>query len=101
MRIALKSGSGPDAVVFLEDFSSSNPFSDGSIVSGRLKVAGQMSHDVLAWLEEIPDGISEVKSETSKENNEATAYNLSGQRIVNRKFSRGIIISGRKKIVMN
>lgn len=97
VSIRLKSGS----VVFSEDFSSSNPFSDGSIVSGRLKVAGQMSHDVLAWLEEIPDGISEVKSETSKENNEATAYNLSGQRIVNRKFSRGITISGRKKIVMN
>ena len=97
VSIRLKSGS----VVFSEDFSVSNPFSAGSIVSGRLKVAGQMSHDVLAWLEEIPDGISEVKSETSKENNEATAYNLSGQRIVNRKFSRGIIISGRKKIVMN
>jgi len=101
VSIRLKSGS----VVFSEDFSSSNPFSDGSIVSGRLKVAGQMSHDVLAWLEEIPDGISEVKSETSKENNEATAYNLSGQQIVNRtssnrKWSRGIIVSGGRKILM-
>ncbi len=101
VSIRLKSGS----VVFSEDFSSSNPFSDGSIVSGRLKVAGQMSRDILAWLQETPDGISEVKSEKLKVKNEETAYNLSGQQIVNRtssnrKWPRGIIVSGGRKILM-
>ena len=101
VSIRLKSGS----VVFSEDFSASNPFSEGSIVSGRLKVAGQMSRDILAWLQETPDGISEVKSEKLKVKNEETAYNLSGQQIVNRtssnrKWPRGIIVSGGRKILM-
>ena len=107
VRIALKSGSGPDAVVFSEDFSASNPFSEGFILSGRLKVAGQMSRDVLAWLEETPDGIGAIEDngQRTTDNGQRIAYNLSGQQIVNRKSSnrkwpRGIIVSGGRKILM-
>ncbi len=98
ISIRLKSGS----VVFAEDFSASNPFSDGSIVSGRLKVAGQMSRDILAWLQETPDGISDVKTEKSKAE---TVYNLSGQKVngrrANGRHPRGIVIAGGRKLVMN
>jgi len=62
VTIRVKSGSGQGDVVFSADFSASNPFSAGSIVSGRLRVAGQMSNDILAWLQEKPDGIGEVES---------------------------------------
>ena len=107
VKIALKSGSGADNVIFSEDFSSSNPFSEGHIVSGRLKVAGQMSRDILAWLEETPDGISAIEDnrQQTTDNRRRTAYNLSGQRIVNRKSSNrnspwGIVISGGRKVLM-
>ena len=107
VKIALKSGSGADNVIFSEDFSSSNPFSEGHIVSGRLKVAGQMSRDILAWLEETPDGISAIEDnrQQTTDNGRRTAYNLSGQRIANRKSSNrnspwGIVISGGRKVLM-
>ena len=96
VSIRVKSGSGAGSVVFSEDFSASNPFSEGSIVSGRLKVAGQMSHDILAWLQETPDAISEVKSEKLKVKNEETVYNLSGQ-MINDRLAQGIVVHGGKK----
>ena len=96
VNIRVKSGSGAGSVVFSEDFSASNPFSEGSIVSGRLKVAGQMSHDILAWLQETPDAISEVKSEKLKVKNEETVYNLSGQ-MINGRLAQGIVVHGGKK----
>ena len=109
VRIALKSGSGLDNVVFSEDFSTSNPFSEGLIMSGRLKVAGQMSRDVLAWLTETPDGIGTIQSQETRDNGQGTrdkgqetrtAYYLSGQKIANRKSPQGLIISGGRKILM-
>lgn len=102
VRIALKTGSGLDNVVFSEDFSTSNPFSEGLIMSGRLKVAGQMSRDVLAWLTETPDGIGTIQSQETRDNGQEsrTAYYLSGQQITNRKSPRGLIISGGRKILM-
>ena len=109
VRIALKSGSGLDNVVFSEDFSTSNPFSEGLIMSGRLKVAGQMSRDVLAWLTETPDGIGTIQSQETRDNGQGTrdkgqetrtAYYLSGQQITNRKSHQGIILSGGRKILM-
>ena len=96
VNIRVKSGSGAGSVVFSEDFSASNPFSEGSIVSGRLKVAGQMSRDILAWLQETPDAISEVKSEKLKVKNEETVYNLSGQ-MINGRLAQGIVVHGGKK----
>ena len=102
VRIALKSGSGLDNVVFSEDFSTSNPFSEGLIMSGRLKVAGQMSRDVLAWLTETPDGIGTIQSQGARDRGQEsrTAYYLSGQKIANRKSPQGLIISGGRKILM-
>ncbi len=107
VSITMKSGSEAGSVVFSADFSVSNPFSAGSIVSGRLKVAGQMSRDILAWLQDTPDGL--IKGEELKRlkvENDATVYNLSGQQIKNRKSSnrkypKGIVITGGKKMVMN
>ncbi len=98
VSIRVKSGSGAGSVVFSEDFSASNPFSEGSIVSGRLKVAGQMSRDILAWLQETPDAISEVKSEKLKVKNEETVYNLSGQ-MINGRLAQGIVVHGGKKYI--
>jgi hypothetical protein len=98
VSIRVKSGSGPGDVVFSEDFSASNPFSDGSIISGRLKVTGQMSHDILAWLREVPDGL--IKGEDLKGlevENKGAVYNISGQQIVNRRFPWGIVIHNGKK----
>ena len=83
-------------MVFSEDFSASNPFSDGSIISGRLKVTGQMSHDILAWLREVPDGLGEVKSEKSRVKDDETVYNLGGQKI-NGRVANGIVVHGGKK----
>ena len=109
VRIALKSARGLDNVVFSEDFSASNPFSEGLIMSGRLKVAGQMSRDVLAWLTETPDGIGTIQSQEIRDNGQRTrdngqesrtAYYLSGQQITNRKSPQGLIISGGRKILM-
>ena len=97
VTIRVKSGSGQGDVVFSADFSASNPFSAGSIVSGRLRVAGQMSNDILAWLQEKPDGIGKVESGKLKVESEEAAFNLSGQQIVNRRFPQGIIVSGGKK----
>ena len=107
VSITMKSGSEAGSVVFSADFSVSNPFSAGSIVSGRLKVAGQMSRDILAWLQDTPDGL--IKGEELKRlkvEDDETAYNLSGQRIIkrtssNRKYPKGIVITGGKKMVMN
>ena len=96
VSIRVKSGSGPGDVVFSEDFSASNPFSDGSIISGRLKVTGQMSHDILAWLREVPDGLGEVKSEKSKVKDDEAVYNLGGQKI-NGRVANGIVVHGGKK----
>lgn len=90
ISIRLKSGS----VVFSEDFSASNPFSDGSIVSGRLKVAGQMSRDILAWLQETPDAISFIPN--SSHVRDERIYNLSGQ-IIDSRLAQGIVVHGGKK----
>ena len=92
ISIRLKSGS----VVFSEDFSAANPFSEGSIVSGRLKVAGQMSRDILAWLQETPDGISLVPASSRKD--EGRIYNLSGQ-MINSRLAQGMVIHGGKKYI--
>ena len=92
ISIRLKSGS----VVFAEDFSASNPFSEGSIVSGRLKVAGQMSRDILAWLQETPDAISLVPASSRKD--EGRIYNLSGQ-MINSRLAQGMVIHGGKKYI--
>ena len=92
ISIRLKSGS----VVFSEDFSASNPFSEGSIVSGRLKVAGQMSRDILAWLQETPDAISLVPASSRKD--EGRIYNLSGQ-MINSRLAQGMVIHGGKKYI--
>ena len=97
VTIRVKSGSGQGDVVFSADFSASNPFSAGSIVSGRLRVAGQMSNDILAWLQEKPDGIGKVESGKLRVEREEAAFNLSGQQIVNRRFPQGIIVFGGKK----
>jgi hypothetical protein len=98
VSIRVKSGSGLGDVVFSEDFSASNPFSAGSIISGRLKVTGQMSRDILAWLREVPDGL--IKGEDLKGlevENKGAVYNISGQQIVNRRFPWGIVIHNGKK----
>ena len=92
ISIRLKSGS----VVFAEDFSAANPFSEGSIVSGRLKVAGQMSRDILAWLQETPDAISLVPASSRKD--EGRIYNLSGQ-MINNRLAQGMVIHGGKKYI--
>lgn len=85
------------AQVFSEDFSSSNPFSDGNIVAGRLRVAGQMSHDILAWLQDMPSLLPcpPVQAPCSQR-----AYNLSGQAIGSRP-ARGIVIHSGKKYLLN
>ena len=80
-------------MVFSEDFSASNPFFEGSIVSGRLKVAGQMSRDILAWLQETPDAISFIPASSRKD--EGRIYNLSGQR-VNRGYRGIVVVKGKK-----
>ena len=91
-------------LVFSEDFSRTNPFSDGTIRSGRLRVAGQMSRDILAWLEDAPDGIGDEKVKRLKSENEAAVYNLGGQKIANGGDSRspsrwGIVIRKGKKFL--
>lgn len=54
---------------------------------------------------EIPDGLGEVESGKLKVENDAAAYNLAGQQIVNSKSSNGkwlhgIVITGGKKIAV-
>ncbi|MBO7118766.1 MAG: hypothetical protein J6W03_00410 [Bacteroidaceae bacterium] len=96
VAIKVKSSSGPDNVVFSENFSNSNPFTDGNIVSGRLRVAGQMSRDILAWLQETPDAISLVPNTVLT--NEKRTYNLSGQ-MINGRLAQGIVVQNGKKYI--
>ena len=105
VSIAVKSEAG-SGVVFSEDFSNSNPFSEGSIVSGRLRVEGQMSHDVLAWLKETPDGINEIKKEKLKvKSGDNVCYDLSGRRVsavansLFSSFKKGVFIQDGKKYI--
>ena len=103
--ITMRSGSGADCVAFHEDFSASNPFSEGNIVAGRLKVSGQMAHDVLAWLKETPDGICAASQSSNMLPAEAAIYNLAGQMVsakcLNGKLPRGIMVSKGKKVLIN
>ena len=103
VSIRVKSGSGPGSVVFSEDFSASNPFSEGTVASGRLKVEGQMSRDVLAWLRDTPDGIGVGPCTQATTYNHV--YNLGGLQEVNDKsprerLPRGIYIVGGRKVAV-
>lgn len=82
--------------VFTADFSNSNPFSAGSVVSGWLKVEGQMSHDVLAWLNKVPSAVNalHVYSMSSK------FWNIDGRPVPEGKPFHGIAIAGGKKYSM-
>ena len=63
--IKVKTTSGSSGVVFEEDFSDTNPFSEGFVVSERLRVEGQMSRDILAWLYDVPDAISSIPASSA------------------------------------
>ena len=110
VSIRVKSCSGPGSVVFSEDFSASNSFSAGTVASGRLRVAGEMSRDVLAWLRDTPDGIGEIEnsklktgsSSQSSDGAKDAVYDLGGRQlsILNSQpatLRRGIIISDGRK----
>ncbi len=92
VRVCIQTEAGAADVAFAEDFSTSNPFSAGSIVSGWLRVEGQMSHDILAWLKEAPDAISLVPSNPSKREG---CYKLDGTPTT--RHASGIIIRNGKK----
>lgn len=78
--ITVKNGTG-DVVVFSEDFSGTNPFSAGNIVSGKLRVAGQMSRDILAWLRRTPDVITSIHHLEYQCQGDGSVYDLSGRLI--------------------
>ena len=106
VSITMKSGSEAGSVVFSADFSVSNPFSAGSIVSGRLRVAGQMSRDILAWLQDSPDGIALNPQPLSEacQKTDSRCYDLGGRQMMKgQKLNgkKGIVVTGGKKIVMN
>ena len=92
VRVSILTESGTAEVTFAEDFSASNPFSAGSIVSGWLRVEGQMSRDILAWLKEAPDAISLVPDNPSKHE---SCYRLDGTPAT--RHAAGIIIRNGKK----
>ena len=102
VNIAVKTGNGPADVVFSEDFSGANPFSAGSIRNGRLRVAGQMSRDILAWLREMPDSLPPV-SEAKVRGGEAV-YDMGGRlvEVGGRRLAdsrpRLVIADGKKRI---
>ena len=79
-------------MVFSEDFSASNPFSAGTIADGWLRVEGQMSHDVLAWLREVPDAVSLAPATSAKRE---SRYLLDGTPAP--RHASGIIVRGGKK----
>ncbi len=108
IRITVKGRNGAEAVTFSEDFSGANPFTEGNIVSGRLCVAGQMSHDVYSWLTGITDaetGIDKGTFLTGPACCSDGIYTLSGQRIQSKSEIRdampnaGIYICGGKKFI--
>ena len=48
-------------VIYDQDFATAvNPFTAGNILSGWLRVQGNMSRDIYAWIKELPDGIEAV-----------------------------------------
>ena len=101
VRVSVWSGGKERETVFQEDFSAANPFSKGSVIAGRLKVAGQMSHDILAWLKKDVTAMDEgprMKREDAQGN---LIYNLAGQ-VVNCNWAEGnkphgIVIRNGKK----
>lgn len=94
--IKVKATSGSSGVVFEEDFSDSNPFSEGFVVSERLRVEGQMSRDILAWLYDVPDAISSIPTSSAMSNK--NYYTLDGKP-VQRSYAPQIIVSGGKKFL--
>ena len=52
---------GDGRVLFSSSFNGINPFTAGTVMSGWLRVLGNMSTDIYAWLKELPDGIEEVR----------------------------------------
>lgn len=56
VRITLADG----RVVFDTDFSGLNPFTAGNVMGGWLRVPGNMSADIYAWIKELPDGLSRI-----------------------------------------
>ena len=103
VSITVKSAGEAEDVVFAEDFSVSNPFSEGVIVSERLRVAGQMSRDILAWLQDTPNTIGCLMPNPSNRKGEAAIYNLAGQEVngqwpmTNNKRPHGLFITCGKK----
>lgn len=94
--IKVKTSSGSGEVVFEEDFSDSNPFSEGYIVSERLRVEGLMSRDILAWLYDVPDAISSIPASSAMSNK--NYYTLDGKP-AQRSYAPQIIVSGGKKFL--
>ena len=94
--IKVKTTSGSSGVVFEEDFSDSNPFSEGFVVSERLRVEGQMSRDILAWLYDVPDAISSIPASSAMSNK--NYYTLDGKP-AQRSYAPQIIVSGGKKFL--
>lgn len=92
VRISVRTGERTRSVVFSEDFSASNPFSAGTIADGWLRVEGQMSHDVLAWLREVPDAVSLAPATSAKRE---SRYLLDGTPAP--RHASGIIVRGGKK----
>lgn len=94
--IKVKTSAETSEVVFAEDFSVYNPFSEGTILSERLRVAGQMSRDILAWLQETPDAVSLAPASTFRY--DGNSYTLKGTPVQNLQ-PRGIVIQGGRKIL--
>jgi hypothetical protein len=76
-------------VVFFEDFSERNPFSEGVLDDGWLLVQGQMSRDILSWLPEVPTGIlneglrmkDESNNRSSFIDHPSSIYDLQGRKV--------------------
>ena len=108
-------------VVFFEDFSERNPFSEGVLDDGWLLVQGQMSHDILSWLHEVPTGIlneglrmkDESNNRSSFIDHPSSIYDLQGRKVngnnnangnfqfstFNFQLNKGVYICGGKKIL--
>lgn len=91
-------------VLFEADFESKNPFTAGRLTEGWLRVAGQMSSDVYAWLSQTPplDAVFSppASARVRPLDTRGSVYNLLGQPANWHSGLRaGIYVSGGKKVI--
>ena len=84
-------------VLFYNDFSSQNPFTAGTVMGGWLRVQGNMSRDILAWVKELPDGIANI-TVPLRPAPSPRMWNLAGMQLTTAPHAMVYIQNGRKML---